>query len=202
MHLHNIPLIIGAVALTSLTAPALAGGIGVMGAAGVHQERADYYDEDENHFYEDQMRPNYGTGLYVMLGDRDDRVQGSMKIYWQADAPPTTELNNGRDPDFVGDEISIALRQDDRNIGIATAGIQWSLVGDPSAFSFNLITNIGAAAITPDLTEFAYAEIGPGVSYALDSSIQFFGEALYQPRWRKGLSHGAGGAVGVRYLFD
>ena len=97
---------------------------------------------------------------------------------------------------------TLALRQESRNIGIATAGIQWSLLGDPSGLSFNLLTNIGAAAITPDLTEFAYAEIGPGVSFAFDSSIQVFAEAYYQPRWRKGFTHGAGGAAGVRYLFD
>jgi len=202
MHLHHLPLIAGALALTSLAAPALAGGFGLMGAAGVHQERADYYDEDENHFYEDQMRPNYGGGVYIMLGDRDDRVQGTMKIYMQADEPASTDLVNGRDPDFVGDTITIALRPEARNIGIATAGIQWSLVGDPAGLSLNLLTNVGAAAITPDLSEFAYAEIGPGVSFGLDSSIQVFGEALYQPRWRKGLTHGAGGTVGVRYLFD
>lgn len=200
MHRHSLPLIIGALALTSL-APAFAGGIGVMGVAGVHSERAYFYDDEEEQFYTDQLVPNYGTGVYIMLGDRDDRVQGNMKIYWQADAPPSYEI--GPLPaDFVGDEPQIALREESNNIGIATAGIQWSLFGDPSAFSVNLLTNIGAAAITPDLSEFAYAEIGPGVHLSLDNSIQIFGEVLYQPRWRKTLTHGAGGSLGVRYLFD
>ncbi len=201
MHLHKISLLAGVVALTSASAPALAGGLGLMGAAGMHQENVYFYDNSDTQYLQVQYQPSYGSGLYVMLGDRDDRVQGVMKMYWLRDAPPSYDV--GPLPDgFDGDEAIIALREDSRDIGIATAGIQWSLFGDPAGLSVNLLTNIGAAAVTRDLTEFAYAEIGPGVSFALDSSIQVFGEVLYQPRFRKVLTHGGGGSIGVRYLFD
>ena len=72
MHLHHVPTLIGALAFTSLLAPAHAGGVGIMGTAGVHQENVAFYDEDENQFINSQMVPNYGSGVYIMLGDRDE----------------------------------------------------------------------------------------------------------------------------------
>jgi hypothetical protein len=200
MRLKKFSTLAGLVALSSYAAPAMAGGVGLLGTGGLHQENVYFYDQSENQYLQIQYRQSVGTGLYVMLGDRDDRVQGIMKLFWLADAPPDGDV--GTLPDGFDGDPQVPVRTDVRNVGVAMTGIQWSLLGDPSAASFNLISNIGAGAMTSDFSEFAYAELGPGGHITFGGNVQVFGEVVYQARWRKGLSHGGGGTVGVRYLFD
>jgi len=191
-------------ALTAISTPALAGGIGLMGLGGLHTERVYYYDEELIQFKDVQYPPTVGGGLVAMLGDRDDKVLGIMKFYYAQDENPS-------DPESFSTEavgaVTYNYRREDRHLGIVTAGVQWGLVGDPGAFMFNLVTGIGAGVITRDSSEFVMLDIGPGVHYTFLDAFQVFADVTFQPRYRKGQLPGAiqqsgGGSLGVRYMFD
>jgi hypothetical protein len=177
----------------TLVSPAQAGGIGVLATGGVHQEAVYFYDDNGDQFLQKQYQSNYGYGGMAILGDRDDRILGVMKFYYQADAPPSADVG-------VAD-ATLAVRTETRQLGIATAGIQWGLLGDPNGFIFGAVTHFGAGVVTVDNTEFMVIEAGPAAHYTF-GTMQVFAEATAQARYRKGLSYGGCGYVGVRYLFD
>ena len=198
------------------SAPAQAGGLGVIVNGGMHQERFYAYDLSETDRVQDtyvynQMRPNYGFGLQGVLGDRDDNWVGTAKFWYQRDGAQTDEgvLKNAQSTEnknkTAGDaegELVYEYRQVAKSMGLATAGVQWRLWGEPLGFQLSAITNVGAAFMTPDSTEFLLLELGPGVHYTIDKRIQVNAEVLYQGRYRKGYRHAATANVGVRYLFD
>ncbi len=187
--------------LAALSGPAHAGGIGVVGLAATHSEKVYFYDSESNQFSDIQMRPTTGFGLEALLGDRDDRLIGLMKVYYFTDFQATTdnvETGGGTGP------YTIPLDDDfrTRSVGVFTAGLQWGLWGDPTGLQVNLVTSLGTAAITPDATEFLLVEIGPGVHYVINKKYVLHAEAVYHFRFRKTASHGGGLNVGIRYYFD
>ncbi len=184
---------LAAFALTSV--PALAGGIGVATTVGVHQEEVYWYDAALDQQFESQARPTYGGGLQIILGDKDDKVQGLVKFYGLGDAAPTA-------PSDAGNADYVALREEMRSVGYASAGIQWGLTGDPDAFMFCLNTSLGSGFLTSDMLEYANAEVGPAFTYMLADTIQLNGELVGSVRYRKGFTLASGVGVGVRYLFD
>lgn len=214
----SLPAFVGASLLATAlfaSAPAQAGGIGVIANGGMHQERFYAYDLSEtdrvqNTYIYNQMRPNYGFGLQGVLGDRDDNFVGTAKFWFQSDAAQTDEgvkqnAESTDDNTTAGQaegELVYTYRQDPKPMGLATAGVQWRLWGEPLGFQLSAISNIGASFMTPDSTEFLLAELGPGAHYTMNKRIQVHAEVLYQVRYRKGFRHGASGNVGVRYLFD
>ncbi len=187
--------------LLALSAPAHAGGIGVVGLAATHTEKVYFYDQDSTQYSDIQLRPTTGFGLEALLGDRDDRLIGLMKVYYFTDFQATeSNVDTG---DLQG-PFTIPLDEDFRfrSVGVFTAGLQWGLWGDPTGLQINLVTSLGTAAITPDSTEFLLAEIGPGVHYVINKKYVVHAEGVYHLRFRKSVSHGGGINVGVRYYFD
>ena len=197
------------------SAPAQAGGMGVIVNGGLHQERFYAYDLSDTDRVQDtyvynQMRPNYGFGLQGVLGDKDDNWVGTAKFWFQNDAAQTDEgVKQNAVSDETGNtagqaegELVYAYRDYAKPMGLATAGVQWRLWGEPLGFQLNAITNVGAAFMTPDSTEFLLVEVGPGAHYTMNKRIQVNAELLYQVRYRKGFRHAATANVGVRYLFD
>ena len=102
---------------------------------------------------------------------------------------------------WLGD-VTFAARQGIRPMGIATAGLQWGVLGDPTGVQLNIVANLGASFMTEDATEFLLAEAGVGAHYSLTETVQVNAEATYRARYRKGISHGGGVSLGVRYFFD
>jgi hypothetical protein len=185
---------------------ALAGGLGVVGSSGFHTDPVYAYDLSDTQYRVTQMRPHYGAGIQAVLGDRDDRFVGLAKFYWVQDAGqvdndiPAGAKNAG----YTGDasELSYAVRETPINVGMATAGVQWGLWGDPLGFQVNAISCIGAAWATADAREFLFVEVGPGFHYSVNNRIQVNAELAYQMRYRKGFEHGVNLNAGVRFLFD
>ena len=160
--LMSSTLVLTALSLAA-SSTAHAGGVGLLGTGGMHAERVYFYDADDNQFLQTQYSPNFGGGITLMLGDRDDRLVGHMRFYYQADAAPYSDVFElGGVPDgFEGDVAYVATRgcvevegkiacpEEDayvngrRNIGMAAVGLQWTLFGDPTGFAVNLLTNIG-----------------------------------------------------------
>jgi hypothetical protein len=196
------------------SAPVQAGGMGVIATGGTHQERFYAYDLSDteriqNTYIYDQMRPNYGFGLQGILGDRDDNFVGTAKFWYQSDAGQTDEgigenavSEDGSTAKDAEGELVYKHRQASRGIGLATAGVQWRLWGEPMGFQLSAITNVGAAFMTSDSSEFLLVQVGPGAHYTLNKRLQVNAEVVYELRYRKSLRHGASGVVGVRYLFD
>ena len=201
---HFIVALAGSMLLSST---AYAGGVGLISVGGLHQEQVYAYDTELTQYKINQIRPIYGLGLQTILGDVDDDFVGVAKIYFLGDSPPKgagiqeaaksqgwSEAANG--------ELSFAMRDVPRTMGIATAGLQGTVWGEPTGLAVNAVANLGASFMTVDSREFLLAEGGIGAHYALSDTLQVNAEATYRMRYRKGFTHGGGVNVGVRYFFD
>ena len=196
---------------TALTATAEAGGIGIITTAGTHQDRFYAYDLSDTQYVISAQRPDYGLGFQAVLGDRDDKWVGTARLWAQQDAAQTAEGVNAKaaaegwnkqTEEGLENELTYAYRDEPRSIGMATAGVQWRLWGEPLGFQLNLITNVGAGFLTTDSSEFILAQVGPGVHYTLNDRIQVNAEVGYEMRYRKSFYHGSTFNLGVRYLID
>jgi hypothetical protein len=179
---------------------AFAGGFGVLGTGGAHGDRVYYYAENSVGDTEqqpplDEMNPNFGGGLELVLGDKDYKINGFFRMYYLADWPVTVPDN--------ASAYTFNLRTDSvRDIGMAEAGLQFGVWGDPEAFQLCVIGIIGSGLLTVDQTEFMTAEAGFGFTYTFMRNIQLHGEVDGGIRYRKRIFPTANATAGVRYLFD
>ena len=193
--------LLGLIPLGLHSPDAHAGAIGVMGTAGLHDARAYYYRDDGEQGVDVQSRPNVGGGLEILLGDKDDKIQGLGRMYLLSDWPVN-------DPDLSNEDQSYdyvyppASEQGHHNAGVMAVGIQWGLFGDPSGFQLLLTTLGGAGFATIDNLEFAMFEVGIGGAYTIADRIQPYLEVAFQGRFRKRLYTSEDAYIGVRYLFD
>lgn len=181
---------------------AWAGGLGIVGTSGIHADPVYFYDsaDDFKQYRLSETIVGYGAGIEGILGDRDDRVMGIFRFFWNQETPE-------RDPAGITDlvapgDVVAAWREEPRNVGWATVGIQWGFWGDPDGFQLTANGAVGSAFLTSNHSEFLSAELGPGVSYTFGRSFQAFGDVVYQVRYRKRFAHGPRAYAGVRVLFD
>lgn len=193
-----IPLVILALAsLTLYAAPASAGGIGIVTTAGLHGDRVYSYEEDVNGVAtqmdpENQLNPNFGGGLEIVLGDKDLKIMGIFRGYYLQDAPEQ-EPKNG--PIFNVREIP-------RDLGVISAGLQWGIIGDPGALQLTAIGTLGAGVFTDDFTQYALAEAGVGGTWMAARRVQVAASVTGGARYRKSFYPTTNAYLGVRYLFD
>ena len=186
--------------VTAMTANsvAYAGAIGLQTTAGLHQDRAYFYSQSGEQGLDNQTRPNFGIGLEALIGDKDEKVQGVLKMNWIQDAPL-------KEPD-TGDTANAvyppAHEQDTRHVGVLGLGIQWGLLGDPTGTQLNVTSVVGSGFLTTDNTEFVLLETGVGGTHNLTETLQLAGTLAATMRYRKGASFGPNAYVGIRYLFD
>lgn len=206
-----------AVSLAALLASssASAGGVGPLIMGGFHTEEVYYYsnatDNGNGPAYDnfrdfDQYRTvqsiaNAGAGIELVLGDRDDMIQGVFRGFWMMDTPQTdpattTTLVN---PDAVVSNVRTSLS----NVGVGTVGLQWGVLrAADDKFKLSLALNLGAGFVTPDHTEFLLGQAGVAVGYQLARNLEWAGELSYGLRFRKYTMHGAYFTTGIRVLFD
>lgn len=195
----SLPLFAAAV-VAFAPAPAYAGGIGVFGTGGFHGDRLYYYEQDAVGGYQ-QMDPvnefnmNYGAGIEGILGDKDNKILGIFRLYWQADAPETSPA----DPEQY---VVPPYRTELRHVGMIDAGLQFGVIGDPSKVQGNIIATIGSGFLTEDQTEFVHGEAGIGGSYMAARHVQLAAWVTGGARYRKRFYPLASAYLGVRYLFD
>ena len=191
-----------------LAAPAFAGGIGLSVLGGNHSENVWFYDGAGTQYLEVQQRPTWGFGMEAILGDKDYKLLGVMRFSYVSEAPPTTNVDlppaYEERLDSEGNDLGpeVPVRTDNNEIGEISAGLIWGIWGDPTGLQANVLTSLGAGALTGDSTEYVLFEVAPGLQYTLDDRVQLHVSAGYQARWRKGLAHGPRAMAGVRYLFD
>lgn len=182
-----------------LSAPtALAGGFGVLGTGGIHGDRVYVYSENsvgqaEQETPIDQLNPNFGGGLEMILGDKDYKINGFLRMYYLADWPVQAP---------AGDYTYNLRTTSVRDIGMAEAGLQFGIWGEPEAFQLCIIGIIGSGLLTNDQTEFMTAEAGFGFTYTMKRNIQLHAEVDGGIRYRKRIYPTVNGTAGVRYLFD
>ena len=179
-------------------APAHAGGLGVVATGGLHTDRAYYYNAEGQQGIDNQNLPQAGVGIEGLLGDRDDKILGIMRIYWLREAPPNTPDTQGVEDAEHPDYDSL----EPRDVGVAEIGIQWGLLGDPRGLQLALSTLVGTGFLTTDDTPFALADVGIGGTLAATESIQLFANVAMTLRHRKIVSYGPAAYAGARYLFD
>lgn len=190
-------------AFSSTTAEA--GSFGLYGHSGLHEGKAYYYRSDGKQGVDSQFRPHAGTGFEMLLGDKDDRLIGQVRMGWTHDWAlnnPTytvTEDEDGVPYTYTHPDYSTV---DNRNDGHLSVGLQWGLYGEPTGFQVIGLTALTAGFWTIDNLEYFSPEVGAGVTYTLADQIQFHTTATIAPRYRKQALLGTNVVAGVRYLFD
>lgn len=185
--------------LLSATPTAHAGGLGLISQFGTHQERAYYYSTGSgDQAFDSQTRTNYGTGIEGLLGDRDDKIQGLLRMSWSADSAPKVPDTDGA----ASVEYPAADKQGTRHVGTLALGIQWGVLGDPSDMQLVINSLIGSGFITVDNTEYMLLETGVGGTYNFTSEIQAVANLDLIARHRKRFTFGPAINLGIRYMFD
>ncbi len=192
--LRNL-LIVPAMVTSSVS---FAGAIGLQTSAGLHQDRAYFYSQSGEQGLDNQSRPNYGVGFETLLGDKDEKVQGVLKISLIQDAP-LKEPDTGDTQNAV---YPAAHEEKARSVGVLGLGIQWGVLGDPSGTQMNITSVVGSGFLTTDNTEFVLLEAGVGGTHNLSETLQLAGTLAATMRYRKGASFGPNAYLGIRYLFD
>jgi len=172
-----------------------AGGFGIITNGGIHTDRV-YYYADDLQYLNRQNNLNMGAGLELILGDRDDKVQGFVRGYYIQDAPQVAPAS----ADAI--DATYSIRDEAREIGMVTTGVQWTVYGDPMGFSLYLTSVMGSGIATADTLEFMLLEGGFGGSYHLDKKFALFAEVAAGTRFRKVFYQNHNAYAGIRYLFD
>jgi hypothetical protein len=194
---RNIQLAVAAFAF-STSSTAYAGGIGLLYSGGLHQERAYYYSPTGAQGVDNQFRPNYGPGFETLVGDKDDKIQGVLRMNLMNDLPPEEPDTNG----VANTTAPASHEQDVRKVGSLGLGLQWGLLGDPSGAQLVAMSVVGSGFITTDNTEFMFLEAGLGGTYSITDTIQAHASVAGTARVRKHWSYGPSVYAGFRYMFD
>lgn len=184
-------------AFIGTSSAAIAGGLGLTYHSGMHEERA-YYYKGRAQALDAQWKPNHGPGLEAILGDKDDKIQGVLRMSWVMETP----ASNPDSPDAKGATFADYDSVDTRKLGVLGLGVQWGILGDPSDKQLTLNTLIGSGFITTDNTEYVTIELGAGGTYNFTEAIQGVVNLNGVMRSRKHISFGPAAHLGVRYLFD
>lgn len=184
------------------SAPALAGGVGIVGTGGTYNQPVYFYDgaNDNLQYRQQQMIPTFGTGIEFVLGDKDDRWQGLFRGYWLGHAPEADPATRTTSVD--ADDVISNHRDYLRHTGLAMVGVQWGFWGRPEGFMLTANAMIGSGFLTFDHEEWLQAELGAGAAYRLSRRLQLAGNVAYAIKQRKGITHGVNGYVSLRFLFD
>lgn len=192
------------VALLALaSSPAYAGGIGLVTTAGIHGDRVYSYNVDVNgeatqRAVDEQLNPNFGGGLEVVIGDKDLKIMGIFRGYYLQDA--AQQEPSGKPPE--GSTMVFNVREVPDDLGMVTAGLQWGLVGDPGNLQLTAIGTIGAAVFTSDLSGYTTAEAGIGGTWMAARRVQAHASVTGGIRYYKRVTPTTNAYLGVRYLFD
>lgn len=182
-----------------LATPASAGGVGVVGTGGFFAERVWYYDAQETQYQTRQPIPMGGTGLDLMLGDRDDRIVGVARFYWNMELPEpdlTQRPLEGTGP------YETPRRENVSHTGIFAVGLQAGVVGDPEKAMFTVNGAVGSGFMTTDHREYVFGELGVGGTARLSPQVELFGSVNGYIRFRKWARLGATTYGGIRFLID
>jgi len=202
------------IALLSTSSTALAGGIGIITNAGLHQERAYYYGGSQQAL-DTQSRPNYGVGLEGLIGDKDDKVQGMLRMSWVMDEGPVlpkeAKKAGATHPNYKDPEACKKAAENGRDrpeecnpnhVGVIALGVQWGVLGDPGGTQLVINSLVGSGFITTDNTEYVLVEAGVGGTHNFTDSLQAVVNLDLAMRNRKYISFGPAFHAGIRYLFD
>ena len=99
---------------------------------------------------ETQLRFNSGLGIEALVGDKDEKIQGILRLVWMSDAQPKTPDTSDagilpQHPDY--DSL------DNKNSGVLALGVQWGLLGDPADKQLVLTSIVGSGFITTGTLE-------------------------------------------------
>ena len=197
-----------------LSTPALAGGVGPLVMGGFHTEEVYFYSSQLNggqgvslgdptqyeQYSETQLIGNVGAGLELILGDRDDLIQGVFRGYWMMDFPqalPTTG-------ELVDDDaLVLNIREEATQIGVGTVGMNFGIVrAANNKFRFAIGAHLGSGFATSNHTEFFLAQADVSLNYLITRTLEIYADVGYGLRVRKSLSHGLYGTAGLRVMFD
>jgi hypothetical protein len=198
------------------SAPAFAGGVGPLVMGGFHTERVAYYSSTQDgkadgprfddpsqytQFWQTQVIGNAGAGLELVLGDRDDLIQGVFRGYWMMDTPQRDPSKASTD---VDKEAMVAnWREEIRHVGVGSVGLNFGVVrAAQNKFKLSIGVHLGSGFLTNDHNEFLLAQAGLDASYLLSRTLEWYVDVAYGLRARKDISHGLYGTMGLRVMFD
>ena len=190
-----------AASLSLIPLSASAGGVGIITSGGVHEARAPYYRDDGEQGIDVQQRPNAGYGAEGLLGDKDDKIQGVVRLYVLSDWPLNEPDVSNEDQSY---EYTWPAHEDlgIRHQGAIMVGVQWGVLGDPGGLQLTATTLVGSGFATLDNLEFFMVEPGVGVTYMLNARVQANANVAVTGRYRKRVYLGANAYASIRYMFD
>ncbi len=176
-----------------------AGGIGLVGTGGFHYDRLYYYKQNALGEYDqqppvDQMNSDFGGGLEVILGDKDNKVLGMFRVYYLQDAAQSDPAD--------ASEYTFNIRKDPRPVGMIDAGLSFGVLGEPDKLQGTIVGYIGSGFFTSDQTEFIQAQVGVGGTYMIARHVQASLQVTGGSRYLKRMYPIAQGTGSIRYLFD
>lgn len=188
--------------LVAAAPDAHAGGVGVVTTGGFRGQKVYFYDESDNlaRYTLGETLMDYGFGMEFILGDRDDKLQGYFRTYWLGESPEKDPAQITRL--VAPDAVVASWREQSRNLGIMTVGLQVEALGQRDTLQLLLQADLGAGILTTDHTEFLQLDLGAGVLHGFGRDIDGYVTFNYSPRYDRGFIHGANAYVGARYLFD
>lgn len=199
-HLRNTAAV-ATLGLAAWASPAQAGGVGVMVTGGLHDAPSYYYRDDGQQGIDLQHPLNMGSGIEVLLGDKDDKVQGLIRLYPLIDEPVTN-------PDISKEDTANHTytwpepTKDLSTTGVLTMGIQWGVIGDPDSLELVANTLVGSGFVSPKDLQYLLVEAGAGATYRLTEHFEATATLAVDGRYRKALYWSENLYVGLRYLFD
>ena len=199
-------------ATLAASSPAFAGGFGVFGHFGLHNEDVYYYSStaadgseisspaNYRQFQQTQIIPTTGGGLEFILGDRDDKITGVFRGYYSVDFPQSDPRDGTIDVN--SESVVEAHREEMYHVGMASMGLNWNMVGNPDGVQAGFSAHLGSGFLTGDHGEFFQGMIGPTVNARLNRQTFLFADLQGFVRWKKEASFGGQLVAGARFMFD
>lgn len=190
---------LASLALLLASGTSLAGGFGLIGTGGLHGDRVYYYQENSIGEAEqmppmDQLNPNVGGGVELIIGDKDYKVNGLFRFYYLVDGPEQAPGS--------ADDFTFNIRTTPREIGVMDVGLQFGVLGEADGLQLVVMGILGTGVMTRDTTEFLQAQAGIGGTYTIARRWQAHVEVDGGIRYRKRFYPTVNGTAGLRYLFD
>lgn len=164
-----------------IASPALAGGLGVFDATGLHFGEA-LRDGDQQSAWLDQ-----GVGGELLLGRDGGRLHGRIRMAYTA----------------VLEVAGADEREAPRHAGVVSVGGMVQLLPDlERPLGLYVAADVGVAPLVEHLRTWLFVQVGPGLEARVAPPLDLFAELHLLMRYEEGFTLGPALSLGARVHFD
>lgn len=175
--MRSLPFVAALPLLVLLLPPsAEAGGVGVVGQAGIHRGLARKEGGGESTWFDG------GAGVEIDLGKNHGRAHARIRFLWNA---------------------AVDLAGGTQHAGVLSIGGRIELTPDTEAKAgLYLAGDLGVSPAVTHLRTFFFVDVGPGLRVDLSSWLSLFVEATFVVRVQEDPAYGPWVYGGLRFQFD